>query len=65
MATQPPQPVTYILIFSSGSVANILVDKGVSRESMEVTSYGNKYQLIKRLDGVAEPASRRVEITVR
>lgn len=49
----------------AGSVADILVEKGVDRESIEVTSFGKKYPLVKRPDGVAEPKNRRVEITVR
>jgi outer membrane protein OmpA-like peptidoglycan-associated protein len=49
----------------ASGVADILVEKGVDRESIEVTSFGKKYPLVKRPDGVAEPRNRRVEITVR
>ncbi len=39
----------------AGSVTYILVEKGVPRESIEVTSFGKKYPLVKRPNGVAEP----------
>ena len=49
----------------ASGVADILVEKGVGRESIEVTSFGKKYPLVKKPEGVAEPRNRRVEITVR
>ena len=47
------------------NVADILIEKGVPSENIEITSYGKEYPLVKRPDGVAEPKNRRVEITVR
>jgi outer membrane protein OmpA-like peptidoglycan-associated protein len=47
------------------SVAELLISKGVSRDILEITSYGEGATLIKTADEVAEPKNRRVEITVR
>jgi len=49
----------------ASGVADILVEKGVDRESIEVTTFGKKYPLVKKTEGVAEPKNRRVELTVR
>jgi len=47
------------------AVANVLIAKGIARDSIEVTYYGKGNPLIPKPDGVAEPKNRRVEIIVR
>ncbi len=46
-------------------VAQLLVDRGIPPENLEVTSHGEKNLLVPTEDNVAEPRNRRVEITVR
>ncbi|MCK5524694.1 MAG: OmpA family protein [Thiomargarita sp.] len=46
-------------------VAKLLISKGVNRDILEITSYGEAVPLIKTADEVTEPKNRRVEITVR
>jgi len=47
------------------SVANVMVAKGIPRDSIEITYHGKGNPLIPTPDGVSEPRNRRVEITVR
>jgi outer membrane protein OmpA-like peptidoglycan-associated protein len=46
-------------------VRAILVDAGLSRSAVSVTSHGEAELLVRTADGVSEPRNRRVEITVR
>lgn len=47
------------------SVANVLMSKGVPRDSIEITYHGKGNPLVPTPDGVSEPRNRRVEITIR
>ena len=47
------------------SVKELLVSKGVDPSGIEVASHGEDNPLVKTEDEVAEPRSRRIEITVR
>ncbi len=49
----------------AGSIKDLLVQRGISSENMEVSSHGKVNQLIPTADNVAEPRNRRVEIIVR
>ncbi len=46
-------------------VKNNLEAKGIPIENMEVTSHGEKNQLVKTPDNTSEKRNRRVEVTVR
>ncbi len=47
------------------TVADLLVERGVAKEILEVNSHGEENLLIPTADEVDEPRNRRVEITVR
>jgi outer membrane protein OmpA-like peptidoglycan-associated protein len=47
------------------SVRDILVEAGLARSTIEVTSHGEADLLVKTPDNTPEPRNRRVEITVR
>jgi len=47
------------------AVANMLVSKGIDRQTIHITYHGKGNPLVPTPDGVAEPRNRRVEITVR
>jgi outer membrane protein OmpA-like peptidoglycan-associated protein len=49
----------------ANAVRTILVDAGLSRSAVSVTSHGEAELLVRTADGVSEPRNRRVEITVR
>jgi outer membrane protein OmpA-like peptidoglycan-associated protein len=49
----------------ANAVRTILVDAGLSRSAVSVTSHGEAELLVQTADGVSEPRNRRVEITVR
>jgi outer membrane protein OmpA-like peptidoglycan-associated protein len=58
--------INYKLSFKRAKgVAELLISKGVSREILEINSYGEGAPLVKTADEVAEPKNRRVEITIR
>lgn len=46
-------------------VARLLLEAGVDRSILEITSHGEKNQLVPTADDVSEPRNRRVEVTVR
>jgi OOP family OmpA-OmpF porin len=46
-------------------VASELVARGISREEIGVTAYGESRPLVPTADGVREPQNRRVEIVLR
>lgn len=46
-------------------VARLLVEAGVERDLIEVTSHGERNPIIKTGDNVAEERNRRVEVVVR
>ena len=48
-----------------GAKRTLLVNAGLTRKAIEVTSHGEAELLVKTADGVFEPRNRRVEITVR
>ena len=47
------------------TVADWLVNGGVNRDIIEITSHGEENPVIPTEDNVAEPKNRRVEVTVR
>jgi OOP family OmpA-OmpF porin len=47
------------------SVGDMLLARGVSPDIMDVTSFGESDNAVPTADNVAEPANRRVEISVR
>ena len=47
------------------AVRTLLINAGLTRNAVEVTSHGEAELLVKTSDGVFEPRNRRVEITVR
>lgn len=47
------------------AVRTLLVNAGLTRKAVEVTSHGEAELLVETADGVFEPRNRRVEITVR
>ena len=49
----------------AAEVSNLLVDRGVRRESINITSHGEENPLIYTKDNVNEPLNRRVEVVVR
>ena len=49
----------------ANAVRTLLINAGLARNAVEVTSHGEAELLIKTSDGVFEPRNRRVEITVR
>ena len=46
-------------------VASELVARGISREEIGVTAFGESRPLVATADGVREPQNRRVEIVLR
>lgn len=49
----------------ANKVRAMLVQAGVRRSRIDVTSFGEREPLVKTADGVFEPRNRRVEVTVR
>lgn len=49
----------------ANTVRTLLVDAGLGRSSIDVTSFGERELLVPTADGVFEPRNRRVDITVR
>lgn len=49
----------------ANSVAEMLFARGLSRDIVEITSFGETDNAVPTADGVAEPLNRRVEISVR
>ncbi|MDF1555816.1 MAG: OmpA family protein, partial [Deferrisomatales bacterium] len=47
------------------AVADLLIERGVAEEILEITSHGEENLRIPTADEVNEPRNRRVEITVR
>lgn len=47
------------------AVKKLLVEKGISAESINTTSHGEENPLIKTADNVGNPKNRRVEVVVR
>lgn len=46
-------------------VSRLLIKAGVDRDILEITSHGEKNQLVPTGDDTQEPRNRRVEVTVR
>lgn len=49
----------------AGFLAGILLDKGVDKQLIEISSHGENNPLVPTADEVAEPRNRRVEVVVR
>ena len=47
------------------AVSDMLIQNGVTRDILRVTSHGKGNPLIPTSDGVAEPKNRRVEVILR
>lgn len=47
------------------TIRDLLVDRGLSADLIEVDSHGEGNPIVPTDDGVAEPQNRRVEITIR
>lgn len=47
------------------AVASLLVQSGIARENIEVTSHGEKNPVVRTGDNVSEPRNRRVEVVIR
>jgi len=54
-----------ISIRRAQAVSNTLVDAGIPRDSLDLTSHGEANPIVPTADGVAEPRNRRVEVIVR
>jgi peptidoglycan-associated lipoprotein len=49
----------------ANAIRSRLVEAGVDRTLIDVTSHGEADLLVKTADDVADPRNRRVEITIR
>ena len=47
------------------TVRDLLIERGLSEQVLELTAFGEDSPLVPTADGVQEPLNRRVEITVR
>lgn len=47
------------------AISELLIQQGVDRKNLTVSSHGKGNQLVPTADGVAEPRNRRVEVIVR
>lgn len=61
----PKEVNAQLALARANEIGNLLVDKGVAREQLEITSHGEVNLLIPTADEVSEPRNRRVEVRVR
>lgn len=61
----PREANAELALARANQIGNLLVDKGVGREQLEITSHGEENLLVPTADEVSEPRNRRVEVRVR
>lgn len=49
----------------ANAISDLLVERGIDRERLTVSSHGEGNQLVTTAKGVAQPKNRRVEVVVR